>query len=191
VGLVARLRTRRRFVRVDPSAGTCGDERSTRLRRTNALRANRPAPVSVIAPSFFWVFKGGGARIRRVQCHRATSLSIRLRADHPNAIGPVLGHLAQSGVRIDGNATAGNTLRLLTPDVRAARDVVSALGLDAQEAEVVVIDVPEETGAIARVLQDVAAAGLPITFMYLVTQGRMVISAPDLDGVLAVLARDA
>jgi hypothetical protein len=120
---------------------------------------------------------------------RAVSLSIQFDTDDPSAIGRILSRLGVAGVRIDGNAKSGNALRVLTSDLSIARDIIRDLGLTFQESDVVVIDLPEETGAIARVLEDVAAAGLAITFMYAATQGRIVIGAPDLDGLLAVLMK--
>ena len=85
-------------------------------------------------------------------CRRAVSVSIHLGGDDPGTIGRVLGSLGAAGVRVDGNAKSGTTLRVFTSDPDAACNVLRKLGLTCDESEVVVIDVPE-TGAIARVLQ--------------------------------------
>lgn len=121
-------------------------------------------------------------------CRRAVSVSVHLGADDPGTIGRVLGSLTAAGVRIDGNAKSGNTLRVLTSDPDAARDVLRKLGLACDESEVVVIDVPE-IGAIAHLLQQLSSAGISVTYMYLVHGARIVVCTSDLDALLAVVAK--
>jgi hypothetical protein len=124
-----------------------------------------------------------------VKWQRATSLAIQFDAEGPRTIGRILSRFGEAGVRVDGNAKSGQTLRVLTADLSVARDVIRDLGLTSEESEVAVIELPAEPGAIARVLQDAAASGLSITFVYAATQDRIVISAPDLDRLLAVLMK--
>lgn len=121
---------------------------------------------------------------------RATSLAIQIDADGSGTIGRILSRLVEAGVRIDGNAKSGDTLRVLTADLDAARAVIRHLGLTSQEQEVAVIGLAEESGAIAQLLQDVAAAGLPITFIYAISMNRVVISAPDFDGLVGMLMKE-
>ena len=54
-----------------------------------------------------------------MQWQRGTSLSIQFDADALRTIGRILSRFSEAGVRIEGSAKSGDTLRVLTADLVA------------------------------------------------------------------------
>jgi hypothetical protein len=126
-----------------------------------------------------------------VTSQRGGSLAVEVPSDEPGAIGRILGRLAEAGVRIEGNAKSGTTLRVLTPDLALAHAALQRQGVVSTQSDVLVITVVSEAGGVSQALQRATEAGLKITFMYLVSESRIVVEADDLDALAALFPAGA
>lgn len=116
----------------------------------------------------------------------AVDLTIYL-TDRPGQLAAAARHLADAGVNIDGYfglVVGGQGIMHAMVDDDDATTAARALrdaGFEVRdEQEVLVLDCPDEPGAVAERLEPVAAAGVNITVSYLATATRLVVGAEDL-----------
>src|SRR4029079_3541771 len=115
-----------------------------------------------------------------------------LEDDRPGTLARALGCVSAAGINIDGYAEIGGIVHVLWPDLRTTHDCLQAAGFRiVQETQVVVVEVPDEPGAAAGVLQRLAAAHITIKYSYLATRNRLVIAADNPQAVLKALAAPA
>lgn len=104
-----------------------------------------------------------------------------------------LGEACQAaGINIEGiSAFTGEgkgVVHVLVPDAEKALSALSDAGLDVRAArDVVVIDCPDEPGAMGRICRRLADAGLNIQQAYLATNNRFVAAVDDIQRAHEVL----
>jgi len=80
-------------------------------------------------------------------------------------------------------------LHILVPHAEAARHALGISNLAVtREREVVVVEAPDQPGALADLARKVAAAGINLELVYVATRTRVVFGAEDIDGLKRVLA---
>ena len=80
-------------------------------------------------------------------------------------------------------------IHVLVPDAEHALTVLAEAGLDVRQArDVVVVDMPDQPGALGRICGRVADAGINIQQAYLATGGRLVLVVDDVAAARALLA---
>jgi hypothetical protein len=121
----------------------------------------------------------------------ASDLSIKLE-NKPGALAGLGQVLGDAGINIDGIAGAGDgeagTVHILVQDAGAARDALTAAGLECgPDREVEVISIVDQPGEMGRHLRRVADAGVNVDLLYLATGTRLVIGSSDQDGLRGAL----
>jgi hypothetical protein len=120
--------------------------------------------------------------------HVAADLAVVLEADRPGALARAISAIATGGINIDGYAEMNGVVHILTTDLAATRRCLGAAGFhEVQEQDVVVVPVPNEAGAAARVFQCIAEAHINVRYSYLATGNRLVIASSDPQAVLAAV----
>lgn len=100
--------------------------------------------------------------------------------------------LGRAGINVDGvcgfpSGTEG-ILHVLVEDASAARDALTAAGLEVRdERDVVVTSVEDRPGAGGALLRRVAEAGANVDLIYLTTDGRLVLSGGDVPAIQRAL----
>jgi hypothetical protein len=110
----------------------------------------------------------------------------------PGALAEVAVAISDAGVNIAAATCIGGgeraELHILVPHAEAARHslAISHVAVS-REREVVVVDVEDRPGVLADLTRKIAKAGVDLDLVYVATRNRVVFSAPDLDGLKAVL----
>lgn len=118
----------------------------------------------------------------------AKDLTVQLEHDQPGEFSRVAEALGAAGINIDGVAEVEGLAHVLVEDASAARAALEGAGLSvAYEHEVVVVQMEDKPGDLARVTQRVAEAGVNLRFAYLATDTRLVLGAHDLEGLRKAL----
>jgi hypothetical protein len=116
--------------------------------------------------------------------------------NRPGRLSGLCRTLAEAGVNLSTLTLSDNgefgLLRLLTPDVDRAKQVIEQAGYAATTTEVVALQVPDRPGGLASVLAALEAPGISVEYMYAFAErpGReavMVFRFDDMDRALAVL----
>jgi hypothetical protein len=124
--------------------------------------------------------------------HLAADVAVTLPADRPGMLARALGCVSAAGINIDGYAEISGVVHVLAGDLSAARDCLHAAGFRVlQDQQVVLVPVPDEPGAAARVFQQIADAHINVRYSYLATGNRLVIAADDPQAVLAAVSGGA
>ena len=124
--------------------------------------------------------------------HLAADVAVTLPADRPGMLARALGCVSAAGINIDGYAEISGVVHVLAGDLSAARDCLDAAGFRVlQDQQVVLVPVPDEPGAAARVFQQIADAHINVRYSYLATGNRLVIAAEDPQAVLAAVSGGA
>ena len=124
--------------------------------------------------------------------HLAADVAVTLPADRPGMLARALGCVSAAGINIDGYAEISGVVHVLAGDLSAARDCLDAAGFRVlQDQQVVLVPVPDEPGAAARVFQQIADAHINVRYSYLATGNRLVIAADDPQAVLAAVSGGA
>lgn len=104
--------------------------------------------------------------------------------------------LAQAGIDILAFSTADmvefGVLRLVVPDVDRASDVLKAAGFATIVTDVISVNCPNETGALAKLLGVLADNDISIDYMYALQQGenaRAIIRPSDMEKCVAVIGK--
>jgi len=116
--------------------------------------------------------------------------------NRPGRLSGLCHTLAEAGVNLSTLTLSDNgefgLLRLLTPDVDRAKQVIEKAGYAVTTTEVVVLQVPDRPGGLASVLAALEPQGISVEYMYAFAgrPGReavMVFRFGDMDCAIAVL----
>ena len=120
--------------------------------------------------------------------HLAADIAVTLPADRPGMLAQALGCVSRAGINIDGYAEISGVVHVLATELDATRSCLNAAGFRIlQEQQVVLVPVPDEPGAAARVFQQIADAHINVRYSYLATGNRLVIAADRPEAVLEAL----
>ena len=110
----------------------------------------------------------------------------------PGALAQVAAAISDAGVNIAAATCVGPAeraeLHILVPHAEAAKHAlaISHVGVT-RERDVVVVDVEDRPGVLADLTRKIARAGVNLDLVYVATQNRLVLGAPDLSGLRAAL----
>jgi hypothetical protein len=110
----------------------------------------------------------------------------------PGALAEVAAAISDAGVNIAAATCVGPAeraeLHILVPRAEAVKHALAISHLAAtREREVVVVQVEDRPGVLADLTRKVAGAGVNLDLVYIATQNRVVLGAPDLDALRAAL----
>ena len=115
-------------------------------------------------------------------------LAVTLADDRPGMLAKAIGCISAAGINIDGYSEMNGVVHVLTTDLAATRRCLNDAGFrEVQEQDVVVVPVPDQPGAAARVFQRIAEAHINIRYSYLATRNRLVIAADRPQDVMKAL----
>ncbi len=114
--------------------------------------------------------------------------------DEPGVLARLGEAAGAAGINIEGIAAFTGEGRcivhVLVPDAEEALRVLSAAGLDVRAArDVLVVDIPDQPGALGGVCRQLADAGVNIQQAYLATGSRAVLAVDDLDTARRVVGQ--
>ena len=112
--------------------------------------------------------------------------------NNPGALAQVAAAISDAGVNIAAATCVGPAeraeLHILVPHAEAAKHALAISHVAAtREREVVVVDVEDRPGVLADLTRKIARAGVNLDLVYVATQNRLVLGAPDLSGLRAAL----
>jgi hypothetical protein len=110
----------------------------------------------------------------------------------PGALAQVAAAISDAGVNIAAATCVGPAeraeLHILVPHAEAAKHALAISHVAVtREREVVVVDVEDRPGVLADLTRRIARAGVNLDLVYVATQNRLVLGAPDLSGLRAAL----
>ncbi len=124
-----------------------------------------------------------------------TQISIFL-DNRPGTLARTCQSLAQQGVNILAMCISDTidhaVIRLIVSDVKKAINILQGLGVGLQERDVILMDVPNQSGAVASIAQKLAAAGINLEYAYCAstpsqTSGALVLRTNNLEETIDVL----
>lgn len=119
----------------------------------------------------------------------AKQLTVSLPEDKPGTFARAADALGRAGVNIDGVAEVKGTVHFLVQDAAAARKALEGAGFKVQaERDVLVAELADRPGELARIVRKIADAGVNLEAVYLATRTRAVITADDLAKARQALA---
>ena len=117
--------------------------------------------------------------------HLAADIAVTLPEDRPGSLAKAITCISAAGINIDGYSEMNGVVHVLTTELAAARQCLTAAGFrEVQEQDVVVVPVSDEPGAAARVFQRIADAHINVRYSYLATGNRLVIASSNPQSVL-------
>ncbi|MGA8803239.1 MAG: ACT domain-containing protein [Solirubrobacterales bacterium] len=110
----------------------------------------------------------------------------------PGALAQVAAAISDAGVNIAAATCVGPAeraeLHILVPHAEAAKHALAISHVAVtREREVVVVDVEDRPGVLADLTRKIARAEVNLDLVYVATQNRLVLGAPDLSGLRAAL----
>ena len=103
----------------------------------------------------------------------------------------VAGLLGREGINIHGFSTTEaaeyGIVRLIVADPERARRLLHDAGFTTHLSEVICVHVPDEPGGLARVLEDVAAAGVSIEYLCNISSQNICFAVRDVDRAVELL----
>lgn len=116
--------------------------------------------------------------------------------DHPGVLARLGEACEAAGINIEGvSAFTGEgkgVVHVLVPDAEQALAALSEAGLDVRAArDVVVLDCPDEPGALGRICRPLADAGINIQQAYLATNTRLVLAVDDIERARALISGES
>jgi hypothetical protein len=124
-----------------------------------------------------------------VTTHLTADLAVTLADDRPGMLAKAIGCISAAGINIDGYSEINGVVHVLTTDLDATRRCLTQAGFrEVQEQDVVVVPVPNQPGAAARVFQSIADAHINVRYSYMATGNRLVIASSDPQAVLNAVA---
>jgi hypothetical protein len=110
----------------------------------------------------------------------------------PGALARVAAAISDAGVNIAAATCIGAgeraELHILVPHAEAAKHLLATSHVAiSREREVVVVDVEDRPGVLADLTREVARAGVNLDLVYVATRNRVVLGAPDLEGLRTAL----
>ena len=114
--------------------------------------------------------------------------------DEPGVLARLGEAAGAAGINIEGVAAftgeGRGVVHVLVPDAEEALRVLSEAGLDVRAArEVLVVDVPDQPGALGAISRQLADAGVNIQQAYLATGSRLVLAVDDLETARRVVGQ--
>ncbi len=111
----------------------------------------------------------------------ARDLTVKLQQDKPGSFARVADALGKAGVNIEGVTEVEGIVHLLVEDAAGARKALEGAGLTvAADREVLVVNVPDRPGELARITRKIADASVNLTVVYMANNTRVVIGVDDL-----------
>lgn len=108
----------------------------------------------------------------------------------PGALGQVTGALGQAGVNIEGFSIQAGRMAFLMDDPREARKALESHGFPVEVIPVVGLDMPNEPGSLASLIEALHDAGVHIIHSFGMGHGRggaVYVKMDDLERALPVL----
>ena len=106
----------------------------------------------------------------------AKDLTVTLKENKPGAFSQVAEALGRAGVNIEGVAEIEGIVHVLVEDAVAARRALEAAGLNVEdEREVLVVNVPDRPGELAKITRKIADEGVNLDVLYMASETRIVI----------------
>lgn len=100
--------------------------------------------------------------------------------------------LGKAGINIRGFSTTEaaeyGIVRLIVADPERARGILHDAGFTTHFAKVLCVKVPDEPGGLAAVLDQLAAAGVSIDYLYSISFMNVCFAVRDIDRAVALLA---
>ena len=122
--------------------------------------------------------------------HLAADIAVTLPEDRPGSLAKAITCISAAGINIDGYSEMNGVVHVLTTELAATRQCLSAAGFrEVQEQDVVVVPVSDEPGAAARVFQRIADAHINVRYSYLATGNRLVIASSNPQSVLDAIVK--
>ncbi len=93
--------------------------------------------------------------------------------------------LGKAGINIRGFSTTEaaeyGIVRLIVPDPERARALLHEAGFTTHVSQVLCVKVPDEPGGLAKVLDELAATGVSIDYLYSISFNNIVFAVRDID----------
>ena len=111
----------------------------------------------------------------------ARDLTVKLQQDKPGSFSRVAEALGKAGVNIEGVTEVEGIVHVLVEDAAGARKALDGAGIPvAAERDVLVLNVPDRPGELARITRKLADASVNLTVLYMANNTRVVIGADDI-----------
>jgi hypothetical protein len=112
--------------------------------------------------------------------------------NNPGALAQVAAAISDAGVNIAAATCVGPAeraeLHILVPHAEAAKHALAISHVAVtRERQVEVVDVEDRPGVLADLTRRIARAGVNLDLVYVATQNRLVLGAPDISGLRAAL----
>lgn len=99
--------------------------------------------------------------------------------------------LGRSGVNIRGFSTTEaaeyGIVRLIVPEPAKAREILHAGGFTTHLSQVVCVSVPDEPGGLAKVLDELAAQGVSVDYLYSISFQNICFAVHDVERAVELL----
>jgi len=122
---------------------------------------------------------------------KVTQLTVFLE-DRSGRLAEVAGLLGAAGINIRGFSTTESAeyaiVRLIVTDPDKARALLHDAGFTTHFSQVICVRVPDEPGGLARVLEQVAAEGVSIDYLYGISFQNVCFAVRDIDRAIDLLA---
>ncbi len=121
---------------------------------------------------------------------RVTQLTVFLE-NRSGRLAEVADLLGAAGINIRGFSTTEaaeyGILRLIVTDPLRARELLTGSGFTTHLSQVICVNVPDAPGGLARVLDELAAAGVSIQYLYSISFQNICFAVPDVDRAVELL----
>jgi hypothetical protein len=121
---------------------------------------------------------------------KVTQLTVFLE-NRSGRLAEVAGLLGREGINIHGFSTTEaaeyGIVRLVVADPERARRLLHDAGFTTHLSEVICVHVPDEPGGLARVLDEVAAAGVSIEYLYNISSQNICFAVREIDRAVELL----
>jgi hypothetical protein len=121
---------------------------------------------------------------------KVTQLTVFLE-NRSGRLAEVAGLLGDEGINIHGFSTTEadeyGIVRLILAEPERARRLLHDAGFSTHLSEVICVHVPDEPGGLARVLKDVAGAGVSIEYLYNISAQNICFAVRDIDRAVGLL----
>jgi hypothetical protein len=109
----------------------------------------------------------------------------------PGRVSEIADLVGSGGVNIRGFSVSDTAdygiMRLVTDDPAAARRLLREAGFTVREDDVICVELPDEPGALGKVLKVVSDAGVNIEYVYSLVGTSVVLNVSDADRALQLL----
>jgi hypothetical protein len=121
---------------------------------------------------------------------KVTQLTVFLE-NRSGRLAEVAGILGKEGINIRGFSTTEaaeyGIVRLIVTDPERARTLLHEAGFTTHFSHVICVKVPDEPGGLARVLDELAAAGVSIDYLYSISFWNICFAVRDVDRAVELL----